>query len=256
MKLIEFLILLTIISCASKVRRISSIELPQTYSILQKSDYVYHYNKLGDDFLRSNKSKRINLSRRQKKFLEGIINKVKRSNEVIIDLNEEIEIIVLKSDQPYHFSLPDGRIIFSNEFLKSYIKNEDLLVAVIVLEMVRVANSFYKKNLIVPIGHVSYDDLIQYFKISLKDRDELNKWSFYSIRRSGYDPLGLLRLIQLKNKNFLDFISSQETSDFLSREETLLKSFLIRNKLLRTNNYTTRNSTQDFYRFLREIERA
>lgn len=233
----------------------NELKLSKDYQYHSKKDYLDHLSRLGESFLDSNTRAVVKVSSKSYGYINDILENIVRNNEVILSKDINAEIFIVKDNRPFHFSFPGGKIIISSSLIKNYIKSEGVLTAVITLELIKLYNGIYKRNLIVPLGFLSYEDVLPYLKITLEDKEEVNKWAFYSLKRSGYDPLSLLKLIQIKNKNFLDFLSVNETSDSLSREETLLKSFLIRNKLIDSYKGIEKNSSQEFYVFLNEVKR-
>lgn len=248
-----FFFLITLLGCALFSEDKKQIVLDKNYSYHKNQDYIDHFSRLGTSFINSNKTGIVKLSKRSQKFLEEIEEKLRANNELVLRKEIETRFFVIKDNRPFHFSFPSGEIILSSSLVKNYIKTESLLGAVLALELIKQHNGIYKKNLIVPLGYLTYEDILPYLQLRLEDKEEVNKWTFYTLRRGGYDPLSLLKLIQIKNKNFLDFLSANETSDSISREETMLKSFLIRNKLIDSYNQLEKNSSPDFYSFLREV---
>ncbi len=241
------------LSCSIFDQRPDSFKGFDDYKLHTKDDFVKHYSKLGISFIESNRNNLVKLSPKSYKFLKDIRDRLVENNEIILSRPMEFKLYIVKDKRPYHFSFPSGEIVLSSSIIQNYIKTEAVLSAVLAIELVKQHNRIYKKNLIVPLDYLTYEDILPYLNLNLDTKEELNKWVFYTLRRGGYDPLSLLKFVQIKNKNFLDFLSTSETSDGLSREETLLKSFLIRNKLIDSYQQIEKNSSSAFYSFISEV---
>ncbi|MCY4644743.1 MAG: hypothetical protein OXB88_09015 [Bacteriovoracales bacterium] len=207
------------------------------------------------DFYESQKSKIIELSGRSQRYLGSIESQIKSNNGILFGNFKEKGFLIINDKKPYHFSIPDGKTFISLGLLKKYVKSEGLLVSVLTLEMIRAHKKIFTKNIIVPTGVVSFEDLRPLLKVNLNFKNDVNKWAIYSLKRSGFSPLSLLRLLQLKNKNFLDFFDTQDESEESSIEEAQLKSFLIKSGLFSDINKFQKNSSRGFYHFINEIKR-
>ena len=259
MKFFHFVTLPLLINCSSnyfnaqKEAPPDSIKIEAPYHT--NKDITDHWKLLEEDFCEGQKNKIIALTKRSQKYLEFLERKIKSNNEFLFENFKEKGILIIDDKKPYHFSVPDGKTFVSIGFLKKYVKSEGLLMSVLTMEMIRAHKKIFTKNIIVPTGVVSFEDLRSLLKVNLNLRNEVNKWAIYTLKRSGFSPLSLLRLLQLKNKNFLDFFETQDESEEGSIEEVQLKNFLIKSSLFGDMNKVLKNSSPEFYSFINEVKR-
>ena len=221
-----------------------------------EEDFSDHWELLGQDFSEGQKSRMITLSGRSKKYLKNLTQKIGSSDSSLFGDFKVKEILVINDQRPFHFSVPNGRIFISLSLLKKYIKYEGLLASVLTVEMIRGHKRIFIKNTMVPSGVVPFKRLRPLLKLHLNLRQEINKWATYVLKKSGFDPFSLLRLLQIKNKNFLDFFDTQDEIKNISTEEMQLKNFLVKNDLFSDINKFLKNSSKGFYHFINEVKQS
>ena len=219
-------------------------------------DFSDQWELIGLDFSESYKNQIVSLSDSSENYLQALTNKIRSNNELLFEGLKGTEVLIVNHQKPFHFSVPKGKIFISVSLLRNYIKYEGLLASVLILEMIRSHKKIFIKNIMVPTGSVSLEDLNPLLKIDLDLRNEINKWAIYTLKRSEFDPLSLLRLLQVKNKNFLDFFEMLEEAKDISLEEVQLKNFLVRFKVFSNLNKVLKNSSKEFYDFIDEIKRS
>jgi hypothetical protein len=256
MKLIPLLLLITSCSLLNKLPWTGKDKklIPQKYEYMGATDYLDHINNLGEEYLKSKDVKVLNISSKSKLFIETIVAQILNNNGNIFKAEREIKIHIVKSNSPFYFGLPNGKIFLSSSLLKKYLTNENLLALVLASEMMRIEKRTYQKVSIVPLGYISTERLISLTRIPFEERTELNKWTFYISRRAGFDSQEVLSWIQLRNKNTLDFSLQIGDTQQVAREESLFKNFLIK-KAIDNADRKKNNSSKNFYEFSNEIER-
>lgn len=222
---------------------------------LEKEDYVDHLEFLASDYLKSPKVKEHRLSKSNYKYLEGIYKRIVINNELVLKKKLAPKFHVIKSDLPFYFSLPSGRFFLSDTLIKKYLKSENLFVSLLANEIYRIHKDLYEKKILIPIGFVSTKEMISLYRLPLNIRVETLKWSYFLLKRSGYDPYSVLSWIQTQNKNSLEFSIQLGNSQAQSREEYLFKSFLAQEigQKQQENENAEKNSSRGFYQLQRSL---
>ena len=249
------LLIVCVLGC-SQGRIVKSREIASDVPYHTPADFSDQWELIGLDFSEGHKNQIISLTNPSKNYLKGLTDKIRSHNELLFGGFNGAEIFIMNDQRPYHFSVPNGKIFISLGLLKKYIKYEGLLASVLTLEMIRSHNKIFMKNIMIPTGVVSFEGLKPLLRISVDLRHEINKWAIYTLKRSGFDPLSLLRLLQLKNKNFLDFFDTQNESKNVSIEEVQLKNFLVKHNLFGDINKALKNSSKGFYHFINEVKKS
>lgn len=221
-----------------------------------RTDFSDHWELLGEDFREGQRESIVSLSGPSKKYLRDLIKKIKLGGGPLLEDFKERDVVVVSDYRPFHFSVPNGRIFLSLGLLKKYVEYEGLLASILAIEMIRGHKKIFVKNIMVPTGVVSFDKLRPLLRINPELQSEVNKWAVYTLKRSGFDPLSLLRLLQIKNKNFLDFFVTQNESKNISVERVHLKNFLVNRRLFDDINKVLKNSSRGFYHFINEVKKS
>lgn len=217
-------------------------------------EITHHLQFLGNDYLANAQNKRlIKLSKSAQNFLHGMHQRIVINNELLFPTYESPKFHLIDDSIPFHFSLPGGDYFFSSGLIKKYLANEDLLAAVMSIEILRCEKLLYESRTVVPAGNVETERMLSILRLSIELRNEINKWTFLLMRRAGYDPGALLNLIQLKNKNALDFSSSIGNISSISREEFNYKNFLSRTPNESSPAVVEKNSSRGFYALRRDV---
>ncbi len=214
------------------------------------SEYLAHQDYLLNSFLESNEAQLIKLSVSQKNYLANLYSFIRKKNELFFTSKSEPVFYMIKSNEPFHFSLPDNHFFFSSSLLSKYIKNESLLNCALVFEMIRSEKNLYNKNVLFPTGDLSVDQVLGLQRLSVEDKVEIHKWAYYLLRRVEIQGDSYLSWLQIKNRNSIDFIKQLGDVQSISREESLFKSFLISSKHSQERRIEYRGSSRGFYNLI------
>ena len=250
--LFQLLIILSLSGCANKSSRY--VKIRDSFSI-NRIDYINHFEYLAKDYLKSPKIQERRISKRNKDYLTEIYRRIVVNNELILKKKIKPIFHIIKSPLPFYFSLPSGRFFFSDTLIKKYLKSEDLFVSLLATEIYRVHKELYEKKVLIPIGYLNTKKMISLYKLPINVRVESLKWTYFLLKRSGYDPYSVLSWLQMQNKNSLEFSIQLGTSHARIREEFLFKSFLaqeVGKKQLDSEN-NEKNSSRGFYRLQRSL---
>lgn len=198
-----------------------------TYGITTDRDYEEHLASLGPIYLKTETTNVLKISKSSQDYLKSLYNKVVINNELLLTHKDNPTFTVIKNDLPFYFSLPNSQFFFSSGLILKYLRSEMLLASVLVQEIVRSQRLLYEKRVLPPLGYVSVDDLLALTNLDVEMKNEINKWSYISLRRAGYDETALLTWLQTQNKNSLDFTYMLRDVRNLSREEYLFKRFMV-----------------------------
>jgi hypothetical protein len=220
---------------------------------MRDQDYKDQFRSLGDAYENGDNVKLIRLSKRTKKYLKEVHNRLIKNNELLIKTEEEINLKVIKDDAPIIFSLPGQQIYITSGLIKNYIKNESLFLAALTYEVIKSSRGIYKKNTVIPTGTMSIYEILSLTTLPLKYKRELNKLSFYSLKRAGYEQSAVLNWIQLQNKNAVDFSILNSNRRVVVEEELYFKKFLAGQGLEDFNGQSS--SSPEFYYLLNEVKR-
>ncbi len=214
-----------------------------------------HLISLGNDYIKSLGATGIlQLSTRSSDYLYQLHERITSNNELLFPSYKKPSFYIVNQDEPFHFSLPGGMYFISKGLIHRYLANEDLLVAVLSSEIFRSEKGVYEKKIIVPIGTVDTIQILSIVRIPISMRAEINKWTYLLMKRSSFDPGALLNLIQLKNKNALDFAATVGNISTISREEFNYKNFLSKTSNDNDISVIEKNSTRGFYSLRRDVE--
>ncbi len=218
---------------------------------LTNTDFLEHLEYLGDLFITENKSQVIFPPKEILVYLEEIMQKIIENNESFFLKKIIPEVYLIKSDIPLIFSVPKNKIFLSTGLVLKYIKYENLLVATLSFEMIRIQQSLYTKRAIVPVGFIRVDRLMYLLRLTPDIREEINKWAYLVMKRAGFDAYTYLNWLQIQNKNAMDFFLQLGDAQNISREEFLFKKFLFEQKTDRKRHVKDfeGNSSRQFYKF-------
>ena len=215
-----------------------------------------HFISLARDFLTTPGVKEARINKKHREYLNSIYMRIVSSNDILLNDTILPKFHVIKYDLPFCFSLPEGEIFFSTGLIKRYIKHETILYSVFTYEIIRSHRLLYKKNLIVPVGYIVLERLLSLLRLPMELKHELGKITYYSLRRAGVDPMGYLRWLQVQNKNSLDFKLQHGDGRSISKEEFLLKQFIVKERLDKEKENYQNNSSRDFYKFVRYLKKV
>lgn len=261
MKIIFLLILcLLSSSCSiwgSKDKKKLPLEL-ENYEYNSAKDYLDHLDNLGKMYRSTSDIQTIHLSKESTHYLDDLLYQLVINNETFLNKSEKEtpRIFIIRSASPFHFSTPDMGIYLSTGLLKKYIKNEALLATVLGFELIRSSKNIYTKSMIIPVGYISTERLISLLRVPFNEKVEINKWLYYVLRRSGFDPQEVLSWIQIKNKNTLDFSLQVGDTKLIAREESLYKAFIVKKSVaISGSNKRKFNSSKSYYSLSKDLEK-
>lgn len=250
--IILFTILITT-NCSIFDKKNSNSQLKATgYSLYSQNDFIDHLNALESAYLKNSDIQQIALSKQSHAFLKNLEKQIKNNNELIFLSRFDLSVKIIKSPTPFYFSLPSGTLFISSGVIQKYIKNEELLTALMAFELIKIEKKLYRKNVIIPVGYVSTDRLISLTRLGLPEKNAINKWAYYILNRSGFDSSQYLSWIQIQNKNTLDFLLHLGDAKSISREESMLKTFITKRNQPKRHK-TKSNSSKGFYAFVKEV---
>lgn len=251
-----FCLLLLFVSC-------SSIRLPGGpgkdsdltrghYQEMTRQDYADHLSSLKEPFLSTPGIKQAKLDARSAEYFQDLLQEIISKNEIFFRELRSARVTILDTESPLHFSLPKGEIFISHGLLAKYIKHESMLVSILAFELVRSEKLLYPRQTLVPIGYVSMERMLLLSRLTLDEKMEIHKWAHHLTVRSGYDGEYYLSWLQTQNRNTADFILQVGDPNLITREESLFKSFLIKNQL-DDKLAVKKNSSKKFYSLMNRI---
>jgi len=226
-----------------------------SYQYMNEDDYLDQLNYLGKIYLSSPEIQELKLSKDSETYLKSMIDEILITNEIFLKKKMNPRIHVIISSSPFHFSLPDGSIYLSTGLLKKYLNSEGLLAVVVSMELIRSSKNIYSKSTIIPVGYITTERFLGILRIPFEEKIEMNKWNYYVLRRAAYDPENVLNLIQIKNKNTLDFSLQLGDTKMIAREESLFKSFIVKKSVEKFEKKKI-NSAKGFYSLGQDLQRV
>lgn len=215
-------------------------------------DFSDHLAALKNPFLETPGIKTIKLGDQVTSYCQRLANEIISGNEIFFKNLKTANITIVDSEAPLHFSLPKGEIFMTKGLISKYIKHESMLVSILAYELVRSEKLLYIKDLFIPVGYVSLERLIGLNRLNLEEKMEIHKWAYNITVRSGYDGEYYLSWLQVQNRNTADFLMQTGDPNLMTREESLFKSFLIKNSKFDAK-VTKKNSSKDFYSLLNKV---
>lgn len=221
------------------------------YLSMTDTDYSEHLASLKTPFL-STPGIKVVSNTLAKKYLEGLSVEIISKNEIFFKNLREPRITILETETPLHFSLPKGEIFLSTGLISKYIKHESMLVSILSYELIRSERLLYPKQIVIPVGYIPLERILLLGRLTLEEKVEVHKWAYYLTVRSGYDGEYYLSWLQTQNRNTADFIMQVGDVNLINREESLFKSFLIKNST-QDDLPGKKNSSKTFYTFINSI---
>jgi len=211
------------------------------------TDYSDQLKSLKSVFLKTYKADIRTPSRRVKKYLKKVTQKIKDNNETFLPNYKDAEFYFIKNSSPFIFSLPGYKIFISTGLMKEYIKNESIFLGALTYEIVKSGREIYRKKEAIPKGFIRIKSILKKVNVEGDMRTNLFKWTFLAMRRSGFDGGAVLGWIQTINRNSTKFSWHLVGKKNLSLEEFKFKTFLVAQGV-GLGEVTTSNSSKGFYR--------
>jgi hypothetical protein len=215
---------------------------------IEQKDFEKNLVKITDVFIKENRNKIKIIKIEKNKYLRSALKRITSNNETLLEAVKEGRFIVVKDKRSYHFSLPGQTYVFSSAIINKFMKSEDIFLAALVSGLLRTEYGIYNKQSRMTFAGVQIEDLIKLTHISIKNRMKVNTIAYEVIERTGIDPEVLLLWVQMKNRNTAEFSMMYENETMISREEYLLKNFLVTKGRKDQVRYE-KNSSSEYYRF-------
>ena len=238
--------------------RVASILEEHHYALWTAQDELDQLAALGPVYLKSG-IKLIPLTKTTQRYLQHTYQLLRQDNEYLLAKNLRPEFYVVDSDVPFIFALPSGKFFLSRGLGQKYLHHEELLMAALATEMVRLHRQVYRKNIIIPQGQIDTNQMLFLMRLPVEMRTEIDKWASFLIKRSGHDIYAYLNWLQTQNKNTLDFWAQYGDPKSISRREFMFKKFLIENGSFKENQANTWQkmaSSAGHYQFLRDLKKT
>lgn len=214
----------------------------------KKVDYIDHLSSLSKSILNNKDIRSLRLSKRNNEYLKGIFQRIVSNNELLLPKGPPPQFYLIDDKVPFIFSLPNYQFFISKGLVKKYFKNESLLVSALCFEIVKSGRNLYPAQRVFPLGLIQIPQVLSLIRIDINTKLEVYKWTYFALRRAEYDAMALLNWIQTQNKNTLDFSWQIRDPRGISREEFLLKNFLVSQGFGQVKSPEI-NSSKMFYRF-------
>lgn len=221
---------------------------------LKDKDYVDHLASAGGDYLSYEETITVKLNPTTQAFLEGLYERLVSNNQLILNIIEKPKFYIVQHKSPFIFSLPKSQFFFSTSLIERYLKSEELFVAAFAAEILKSQRFIYEKSIMLPLGFYSTEKMIRLTRLKPETKLQVNEWTYFLLKRAGYDPSAYLNWIQVQNRNTLDFATFLGDSLGISKEEHLFKNFMTKQGVLGIEKKLSEaNSSKDFYKLLNNV---
>lgn len=254
MKILFISLMLLLTACGSQSRNLkdfSHLSEPAT------EDYVDHLASLGDVYLSSADITEVKLKNESSVFLEQVYDRIVSNNEILLSKNNKPKFHFIINKTPFIFSLPNAQFFLSSGLVEKYLKSEDLFVAAIAAEVLKSDRYIYEKRLMIPLGYLNTERMIQITRLRPETKYQVNEWCYFLLKRAGFDASAYLNWIQVQNRNTLDFSLYLGDALGISKEEHLFKNFMAKQGIASVEKKLNEaNSSKAFYNLLNNIVRV
>lgn len=222
--------------------------------LLQDKDYIDHLASAGKDYLFYEETKVIKLKPEVVVFLEEIHDRIITNNQMLLSQTEKPTFYVISHRSPFIFSLPRSQFFFSSSLIEKYLKSEELFVAAFTAEILKSSRAIYEKKIMLPLGFYSTEKMIQITRLKPETKLVVNEWTYFILKRAGYDSSAYLNWIQIQNRNTLDFSMYLGDALGISKEEHLFKNFMAKQGIIGVEKKINEaNSSKIFYKLVNNI---
>lgn len=250
--LLLVLVISAISSCGSDTKKMT---IDTTgLGLLKTEDYVDHLAAASKDYLSYEETKTVKLRQDSVTFLENVYERLVSNNQLVLNIVEKPTFYVIVHKSPFLFSLPRSQFFFSTALIEKYLKSEELFVAAFAAEVVKSQRFIYEKRIMIPLGFYSTEKMIALTRLKFATKQQVNEWTYFVLKRAGYDSSAYLNWIQVQNRNTLDFALFLGDSLGISREEHQFKNFMTRQGVIGVEKKMNEaNSSREFYKLLNNI---
>ena len=250
--IILFIIASTLSACSSSGKK-KTLDYTDV-SVVQTKDYIDHLAAAGGYYLAFEETKIIKLRPDTIDFLESIYERLISNNQLILNIKEKPTFYIVRHKSPFLFSLPKSQFFFSTALIERYLKSEELFVAAFAAEVIRSQRFIYEKKIMLPLGYYSTEKMISLTKLKFETKQQVSEWTYFVLKRAGYDASAYLNWIQIQNRNTLDFAMYLGDSMGISKEEHLFKNFMTKQGTIGVERrFNEANSSKNFYKLLNNV---
>ncbi len=251
--ILNFFALVFFVACTTapkNTKDFSSLSEPSN------KDYIDHLASMGEVYLTSDDVKEVKLKNESIQLLDQIYERIISNNEILLTKLNKPKFHVIQNKTPFLFSLPKAQFFISSGLIEKYLKSEDLFVAALAAEIIKSERNIYEKRLMIPLGFLNTERMIQITRLRPETKFQLNEWCYFVLKRSGYDASAYLNWIQVQNRNTLDFSLYLGDAIGISKEEHLFKNFMTKQGIASVEKKLNEaNSSRAFYNLLNNIVR-
>lgn len=251
-KLLTLFLFLLLSACSSnRTKDVDTSHLGE----VKKEDYVDHLASLGPTYLKSEDVSTVKLRADSINFLEAVYERLVSNNQILLNNTaDKPSFYFIKHKSPFLFSLPKGQFYFSTALVEKYLKSEALFISAFAGEVLKSSRYIYEKRMMIPVGYLSTEKMIQITRLKPETRYQINEWVYYLLKRSGYDASAYLNWIQVQNRNTLDFSLFIGDALGISKEEHLFKNFMTKQGIGGAERRINEaNSSKEFYKLINNV---
>ena len=217
-------------------------------------DYINHLSSAGADYLSYVETREIKLNKDSIQFLTTIYERLMINNELLLLQNTKPSFHILANGIPYIFSLPGAQFFISNGLIEKYLKSEELFVAAFAAEVLKSDRNIYEKKIMIPLGFYNTEKIIKLTRLKSEMKYQVNEWTYFILKRAGFDASAYLNWIQVQNRNTLDFSLYLGDATTISKEEYYFKNFMSKQGILGFDRKVNEaNSSKPFYKLLNNV---
>jgi hypothetical protein len=221
---------------------------------LQSKDYIDHLAAASGDYLSYEETKTVKLRPESIEYLEEVYDRIVSNNQLILDEADRPRFYIIEHKSPFLFSLPKAQFFFSTALVERYLKSEEIFVAAFAAEIIRSQRAIYEKTILLPVGFYNTEKMIHLTRLKFETKEQVNEWTYFVLKRAGYDSSAYLNWIQIQNRNTLDFSLFLGDSAGISKEEHLFKNFITKQGVTGVDKrFNEANSSKEFYKLLNNI---
>jgi hypothetical protein len=251
MKILILIALCFLISCSSSEKKFKD------YSSLGEPtdrDYIDHMAFTGSEYLANNETREIKLRVESIQYLDQIHERIVTNNERLLKNEFKPRYHVILDKIPFIFSLPEAQFYISSGLIQKYLKSEELFIAALTSEILKSDRNIYEKKILIPLGFYNTEKMILLTRLKPATKNQVNEWTYFVLKRAGFDPTAFLNWIQIQNRNSLDFSPYLGDVVGISKEEHLFKNFLSKQGASGAEKKIIEaNSSKAFYKLLNNI---
>lgn len=217
-------------------------------------DYIDFMASMGEVYLRSEDIHEIKLNSESLQYLDQVYERILSNNEILMSRGPKARFHIIKSKAPFFFSLPKAQFFMSSGLVERYLKSEELFVSALASEILKSNRNIYEKKMMIPLGFYSSEKMILMTRLRPETKFKINEWTYFVLKRAGYDSSAYLNWIQVQNRNTLDFSLFLGDAVVISKEEHLFKNFMAKQGVIGVEKKMNEaNSSKAFYKLLNNI---